>query len=97
MIGRTNAVSGGGGVSTLDATATVSDILLGKTAYLADGEKHTGTIPTWDGTLTGNGHLNEYVLKKLSYGNKAIFIANYSSTSNTYGTTIQLEAINNGS
>lgn len=53
-----------------------------------------GGIEIWDGTLTGNGHLNEYVLKKISYGNKAIFIANYSSTSNTYGTTIQLEAIN---
>lgn len=95
MIGRTNAVSGSG-VNTLDATATVSDILYGKTAYLADGEKHTGTIPTWDGTLTGNGHLNEYVLKKISYGKKAIFITNYSSISNTYGTTIQLEAISNG-
>jgi hypothetical protein len=41
-----------------------------------------------------SGQSQEYVLKKIIYGHKAIFIANYSSTENTYGTTIQLEAIN---
>lgn len=56
-----------------------------------------GGIEIWDGSLTGNGMNAEYVLKKMFYGHKAIFITNYTSTSNTYGTTIQLEAINNGS
>ena len=52
MIGRTNAVSGGG-ISTSTATATADDILLGKTAFLSDGQEHTGTIPTWDGSFVG--------------------------------------------
>lgn len=37
-----------------------------------------------------SGQSQEYVLKKISYGYKAIFIANYISTTNTYGTTVQL-------
>ena len=82
------------GTDMSDATATVDDILEGKTAYLSDGTKKTGTIQTWDGEFQGGALAQEYVLKRISYGHKAMFIANYSSTENTYGTTVQLEAIN---
>lgn len=41
-----------GGVDTTDATATSSDILLGKTAY-ANEVKVEGTIPTYDGSSEG--------------------------------------------
>lgn len=42
--------TGGEGTSTQDATATAADILLNKTAY-AKGEKLTGTIATYTGTV----------------------------------------------
>lgn len=42
------------GTDMSDATATVDDILEGKTAYLSDGTKQSGTIQTWDGTIVGD-------------------------------------------
>ena len=42
------------GTDMSDATATTDDILEGKTAYLSDGSKHSGTMQTWDGTITGS-------------------------------------------
>ena len=49
-----------GFTDTSDATAIASEILAPKTAYLADGEKHTGTMPNrgaWTGSTSGRGSI----------------------------------------
>lgn len=84
MIGKTNATGTGGIEPT--GTLNISENGTYDVTNYASAEVNVQAVAS-----------NEYVLKKISYGYKAIFIANYSSTSNTYGTTIQLEAINNGS
>ena len=45
LIGNPIVIGNSSGIDTSDATATVGDILSGKTAYV-DGSKITGTIPT---------------------------------------------------
>lgn len=49
-----------GFTDTSDATAVAGEILAPKTAYLADGEKHTGTMPNrgaWTGSTSGRGSI----------------------------------------
>lgn len=49
-----------GYTDTSDATAVAGEILAPKTAYLADGEKHTGTMPNqgaWTGSTSGRGSI----------------------------------------
>lgn len=48
------------GVNTTDATATSSDILLGKTAYVND-EKIEGTIETYDYSVDEGGSSEDYL------------------------------------
>lgn len=59
------------GTDMSDATATVDDILEGKTAYLSDGTKQSGTIQTWDGSFEGNA--------KIAVDLKALFDVTHSA------------------
>lgn len=83
MIGKTNAISAGG----IEPTGTLN--------ISENGVYDITNYASVDVSVQAVSS-NEYALKKISYGYKVIFLVNYSSTSNTYGTTAQLEAISNG-
>lgn len=71
MVNLVENIQGGSGTDTTDATATSSDILLGKTAYVND-EKIEGTIETYSGENEG-GEVVERSLKKLLDNTKSAY------------------------
>ena len=59
--------SPGGWVNPSDATATASDILSGKTSYIADGSKAIGTIPSHPGAAILPATFDQLVVDSGTY------------------------------
>ena len=66
--------AGGGGIDTSDATATASDILKDKTAYV-NGEMITGTIAFQEAKIITPGTANQIAISKGYYANGSVTVA----------------------
>lgn len=68
-----NSGGGGNGLDTSDATATSSDILLGKTAYV-NGEKVTGNIETFNGEHEGGVQVKDMLQARVDATNSCRYL-----------------------